>query len=207
MAPITLITDSRGMYLENYFPNHLLRYVDIRYFPGMTLRELSTNLPRWRFLRQTRKVYIMLGINDCTVLERATHTVRLVTPYASGIFVRLKTVLAEIETIFKRDFPTVRITFCPLYGLDVGRYNKSPLPYRYQDSLDQAIILINSHISRTNARNRSRTPFLCNVIHRLRPKHHIYIHLYERLIDGLHPGGLALKKISEYLTRCIAENL
>ena len=207
MAPITIITDSRGMYLEDYFPERLLKFVDIRFYSGITLNELIQNLPRWAFLRQTRKVYIMIGINDCTLLDKPSRTVRVVTPFISGLYSRVKNSIRDVETVFKREFPAVRITICPLYGLDIGRFNKSDHEYRYQGALNEAILLINQHISRVNERNRVRTPFLCNVIHRYRPKRRSYIALYDRLIDGLHPGDYALERIADYLIRCIDEDL
>ena len=165
------------------------------------------NLPRWGFLRGTRKVYIMAGINDCTVLDRASHRVRLATPYCTGLLVRLKHEIREVERVLKREFPTVRFTFCPLYGLDIARYNKSQGVYRYQEFLNQAIPMINSYISRVNELNRVRTPFYCNVIHRYRPRKSTYVHLYSRLSDILHPGYQALKSIASYVIRCLEEDL
>ena len=207
MAPITILADSRGIYLENYIPDSILRFVDIRFYSGLTLNELGSNIHRWGFLRHTRKVYIMLGINDCTVLDHASHTVRLTTPYVSGLFARLKGRIQDIEIALKREFPTVRIVFCPLYGLDIGRYNKAHSTYRYQETLNQAVPMINAYISRVNERNRVRTPFYCNAIHRYRPKKKTYVHLYERLVDGLHPGDQALKIIADYMLRCLNEDL
>ena len=132
MAPITIYTDSIGMYLQYHIPDNILRFTDILFYSGLTLNELSRNLPHWGFLPQTRKVYIMVGVTDCTVLDRASHRVRLVTPYDTGLFVRLKHQIHEAERVLKREFPTVRSTFCPLYGLDLVRYNKCQGTYRYQ---------------------------------------------------------------------------
>ena len=83
------------------------------------------NLPNWKFIRQNRKVYIMVGINDCTLLDLHSHTVRLVTPFTSGLYVLFKSLLTNLEDVFKCEFPTVKLTICPLYGQDISVYNKS----------------------------------------------------------------------------------
>ena len=207
MAPITIIADSRGMYLENFIPDNILRFVDIRFFSGLTLQKLIQNIPNWSYLRQTRKLYIMVGINDCTTLDKTTHTVRLPTPFTSGLYSKLKTSFRDLMLVIRKEFPTVRIVICPLYGMSVQDYNKETHRYRYQDTLDNCIPMINQHICRINEKSRVRTPFIANIFHRYRPKKNCYIHLYDRLEDGLHPNTMALKKIAAYLIRCIEEDL
>ena len=207
MLPITVITDSRGMYLEDYIPDNILRFVDIRYYSGLTLHRLIQNLPNWKFLRQTRKVYVMVGINDCTALDRTTHTVRLHTPFVSGLYYRLKSAYRDLILALNKEFPTVRVVICPLYGMSVQCYNNDIHVYRYQETLDNVIPMINRYICGLNEKSRVRTPYICNVFHRYRPKRKSYIHLYDRLEDGLHPNALALEKIAEYMIRCFVEDL
>ena len=194
------------MYLEDYIPDHLLRFVDLRFYSGLTLHRLIHDIPNWKFLRQTRKVYIMVGINDCTSLDKTTHTVRLTTPFVSGLYSQLKQAYGNL-LVMSKEFPTVRVVICPLYGMSVQCYNRESYEYRYQGTMDNLIPMINSHICKLNGRSRVRTPFINNVFHRYRPKRKCYVHLYDRLEDGLHPSAYALKKIATYLIRCFEEDL
>ena len=139
--------------------------------------------------------------------DQYSHTVRLVTPFTCGLYAHLKSLLVRLEWEFKCAFPAVRLVICPLYGLDINVYNKCYGVYRYQDALDCFIPKINAYISKVNERNRVRTPFICNVLHRHRPKKNSYIQLYHRLRDGLHPGEFAQRKIVVYLLRCFEEDL
>ena len=195
------------MYLESYIPDNMLRFIDLRYYCGLTLQRLILNLPNWKFLRQTRKVYIMVGINDCTALDKTSHTVRLTTPFVSVLYYKLKNAYRDLILALNREFPTVRVVICPLYGMSIQRYNKEVTVYRYQETLDNLVPMINLYINRLNEKNRVRTPFINNVFHRYRPKRKCYVHLYERLEDGLHPTTFALEKIAAYMIRCISEDL
>ena len=201
MENILLITDSRGTTLETCFTDDELSHLDIRPFKGMTLHELNERLPHHNFVERADILYIMVGINDFTILDRVTHTVRLVTPFVSGLIVRLGNELYQLEANMKRYYPTVPYIVCPLYGLDINTYNKQEGIYRYQDVLDQAIVRVNMRIGQLNARNGRSPPFFCNVIHRYRPKKKTYITLYEKLEDGLHPSKTTQRKIANHLRR------
>ena len=201
MENILLITDSRGTTLEDCFTNEQLLHLEIRPFKGLTLHELNERLPSYSFIKRVNKLYIMVGINDFTILDRQTHTVRLVTPFASGLIIRLRNEINQLEITMKRYYPNTPYVLCPLYGLDVSVYNKHAGTYRYQDVLDQAIIRVNMRIGQLNTRNGQTAPFICNVIHRYRPKKKEYITMYEKLQDGLHPSETTQRKIAKYLLR------
>ena len=201
MENILLLTDSRGTTLETCFTNEQLKNLDIRPFKGLTLRELNTRLPQYKFIARADVLYIMVGINDFTTLDRVTHTVRLVTPFVSGLIVRLRSEINQLETTMKKYYPNIPYILCPLYGLNVNVYNKQKGTYRYQDVLDQAIIKVNSQIGKLNTRNGQTPPFICNVVHRYRPKTKIYLTMYENLDDGLHPTETTQRKIAKYLLR------
>ena len=175
-----IITDSRGKTLDRYFSGDMLSYVDIRPFNGLSLHELNINLQHHRFIQRASLVYIMVGINDFTILDRPTHTVRLITP-----------------------FPYI---LCPIYGMDINAYNKVEGTYRYQDALDQAAVRTNDFIGKLNARNQLRNPFISNVVHRYRPKTGLYITMYKKLWDCLHPSMATQEKIAKYLQRSIAKH-
>ena len=203
MENIILLTDSRGKTLEECFTTEVLSYLDIRAYNGLTLRELNQNLPKYRFLQQASMAYIMVGVNDFTILDRATHTVRLATPFLSGLLVLLKNEISTFDMTMKKSFPGTPYILCPLYGLDVNVYNKMEGSYRYQDVLDAAVVKINDYIGKLNARNNQINPFISNVIHRYRPKIGAYITMYEKLWDGLHPSKATQEKIAGYLLRSI----
>ena len=183
------------------FPDQVLRSTSIRPHKGLTLHVLNERLHQYRYIVGAKMLYIMVGINDFTVLDRRSHTVRLVTPFLSGLILHLKNEISSFEITMKRLYPATPYIICPLYGLDVGTYNRQEDMYRYQHVIDQAVVRINIHIGRVNARNHQTTPFLCNVIHRYRPKAGIYIHMYEKLVDGLHPTNSTQRKIATYLQR------
>ena len=203
MKNILLLTDSRGSTLERCFKDEQLEKLDIRPFKGMTLHELNDRLPHYKFIARADILYIMIGINDFTVLDRVSHTVRLVTPFVSSLILRLRNEIYQLEASMKKHFPHTPYIMCPLYGIDVNAYNKQEGIYRYQDVLDQAIIRVNMCIGKLNARNGQTPPFICNVIHRYRPKKKTYVTMYEKLEDGLHPSEATQFKIANYLLRSI----
>ena len=194
--------------MEDYFPTSMLTYLDIRHYNGMTLHLITERLPDLKYIKDTSMVYFMLGINDFTSLDHSTHKVRLVTPFVSGLIDRLKTELRNLVAAMKRYHPTTAYIICPIYGIDINAYNKSPGQYKYQNSVDQAVVRVNNHIGKLNATNKQlyRYPFLSNVIHRYRPKTGIYVTLYDRLRDGLHPTNEAQRKIVGYLRRSILKH-
>ena len=191
--------------MERFFPDSMLRYVDIRHYIGLTLNLLSERLPNWKFVNRADLVYYMVGINDFTELDHTTHTVRLVTPFTSGLIDKLKTELNNLVSTMKSHFPHIYFIVCPLYGVDIGRYTRSPEAYRYQESLDLAIVKVNILIGRLNSRNNQLYPFISNVFHRYRPRTRQYITLYDRLMDGLHPDDNAQRKVVGYLRRSICK--
>ena len=201
-----IISDSRGKTLERFLPLRMLQYIDIRHYNGLTLNLLNERLPKWSFLGEVNTVYFMVGINDFTLLDHETHSVRLVTPFTSGLIDKLKTELQNLVATMKGYFPKVSYIICPIYGLDINRYNKTAGRYRYQDSLDLAIVKVNVYIGKLNTKNNQLYPFLSNVFHRYRPKSGSYITLYDRLADGLHPGDAAQRKIANYLRRSILKS-
>ena len=201
MEKILIISDSRGTTLEQCFTNEALSKLDIRPFKGLTLLELNECLPRYKFVSGASILYIMVGINDFTVLDQCTHTVRLVTPFVSGLIIRLRNEINQLEFIMKKHYAGTPYILCPLYGLAINVYNKQQGSYRYQDVLDQAIIKVNSHIGKLNAKNGLSPPFICNVIHRYRPKKKTYITMYGKLTDGLHPTMSTQRKIAKHLLR------
>ena len=203
MENIVILTDSRGKNLEECFSTEVQTYVDIRTYSGLTLHQLNYNLPQYRFLQRASMVYIMVGVNDFTILDRATHTVRLATPFLSGLLVRLKNEINALDMSMRKFFPRLPYILCPLYGLDVNANNRMEGIYRYQDVLDAAVIKVNEVIGRLNTRNGQINPFVSNVIHRYRPKIGEYITLYHKLWDGLHPTKSTQEKIASYLLRSI----
>ena len=111
-------------------------------------------------------VYVMAGVNDFTVLDRQSHTVRLVTPFISGLNTDE---INALDASMKKSFPDVPYILCPIYGLDIIAYNEQEGVYRYQDVLDTAIGKVNDFIGKLNARNNQVNPFISSVIHRYRP--------------------------------------
>ena len=206
MENIILLTDSRGKTLEECFSTEVLSYLDIRVYNGLTLHELNFHLQQYRFIQRANLMYIMVGVNDFTVLDRATHTVRLVTPFLSGLLMRLKNEINSFDIDMKKYFPRVPFIIFPLYGLDINAYNKMEGTYRYQGVLDTAVVKINDYIGKVNARNRRINPFISNVIHRYRPKTGEYVTMYEKLWDGLHPSRETQEKIAGYLLRSFHKN-
>ena len=198
-----IVTDSRGKTLDTYFSTNMLKSVDIRPYNGLTLNGLNERLPKLEYIKEATMVFFMVGIIDFTALDHSTHHVRLITPFVSGLIVRLKTELHSLVSNMKRHHPNTAYIICPIYGLDVNRYNKVPGQYKYETSLDQSIVRVNTLIGKLNTNNNQLNPFLSNVIHRFRPKTGMHITLYDRLWDGLHPDEVAQQKIAGYLLRTI----
>ena len=117
---VLIVTDSRGKTLEKFFPDDMLRYIDIRPYNGLTLNLLNNQLPKWSYIGGADIIYFMVGINDFTVLDHSSHTVRLVTPFVSDLLDRLKTELYNLVQTMKKHFPHIPYIVCPIYGVDIA---------------------------------------------------------------------------------------
>ena len=110
--------------------------------------------------------FFMVGINDFMLLDHTTHQVWLVTPFISELLDRLKMELQNLVATMKRYHPFIAYTICPIYGIDINRYNKIPSRYRYQDTIDTVVMKVNIYIGILNMKNNQLNPFLANVFHR-----------------------------------------
>ena len=151
-------------------------------------------------------VYILAGINDISILDRKTRTVRSRFGEVDGATSYLIDQLGSLYRAVHRVSPTTKIVTCSLYGIDLATYNKATVPHPDQDLVNNIIATANKLIIAMNIENNVLTPRISNIIHRYNGHTKRPQHMYLRLRDGCHPTEETQQKIAKYLARSIISN-
>ena len=69
-------------------------------------------------------VYVLAGINDCTVLNRESYTVSLVSTDPMDIADMLEMRYRQLITSVRAEVPGVPLVICSLYGIELNTYNR-----------------------------------------------------------------------------------
>ena len=153
-------------------------------------------------------VYIAMGINNLTCYDSASRTCTLMynTPIelAYHLVNTIKDTLARLRNLF----PDLPVVVNSLYGMDLSYYHdRGCYSQIEQQTLDNAIDLINAEIVAINQENNVLTPHISNVIHRFNRTKKSNDTLYCRLYDGLHPSFETQAHIASVLARTMHSNI
>ena len=199
MASVCVLSDSRGRHLS-------MRHAENVFYSGATLEDLVHNYVRDYGEYNHDTIYLAGGVNNMTIRMRSTGHINLISADHRII---MDVILDEIQLAksqLKREYPAMSVVICPLYGLDIGAYNKVYMRHPRQTTIDTVIPEMNRWINHFNIQEDVFTPRLANVIHRYMGPFHDMLHLYDRLYDGLHPDWVTSNHITHYLDRTIINN-
>lgn len=163
----------------------------VYYYPGANLQKIITKaIP---IIRRTvpTLVLIMGGINDVTMLHhRPTRTISLRFCVENDIVQNVISTMDRLRGELYALFPTLKVSFGGLIGLDLNASNGTPGRSPQQDLITRAFITLNRAILDSNVAANVPHLYLTSKVYkwhkgRLRCQ-------YRLLTDGLHPGPVIL---------------
>ena len=204
---VVVFTDSRGFKLEEYLGN-MTQYATVEVIRRAVIQDLVNPITTYVRAELPDAVYVLAGINDCTILDRENRTVSLSDLDPVGLANTLESRYRNLITSVRAEISGVPMVICSLYGIDLNTYNRIPGSevHTHQNLINLAIEFTNSRIVQINREYRVFTPRISNVIHRWHSRRHCLEHLYHRLADGLHPLDETQVKIARNLFNCMTEN-
>lgn len=187
---VVIITDSRGVGLQNEIELLNDKYYDIRVLiykgRGMAqaVRE-ATNKFLWFAPDQ---VIVLAGICDITQKNRETKLVSLQDSRAEDALHRIKDYMSEIKhhlAVRLTEKPYL-LTFCPITGTEMATYNNQEHKHPDQDILDATIESVNQSIIAFNLVNNVATPWTASDVHHNMKGGRKKTRYYILAEDGLH---------------------
>ena len=191
---IGIFCDSRGASLgPELHQYHDTTQVYVYKRSGATLNSIIPMIREFHKRVHYDAIYVMVGNNDLTVLDKDNYTISLVeeNPYdVCDIFTNKLTFFKLEVSQFMHDHPVVML---PLTPVEMSMYNESYHRDPKQWILNMAIDLINVELVYQNTWNRLSTPLIHEVIHKAQG-HGAYRYYFNRLKDGLHPTLTTTRK-------------
>lgn len=191
-VPVLIIADSRGRYLEHYIENTFIHLnAKIIWKGGLSLHNTFSFAREAVLLYRPNLIYVLTGLCDLTYL-RSIEPRQVALRYES-IQGTVYSYMTKVDLVHSQLYSLRRLTgvdpmivFPTQTGMDMGVYSGFPddLVHPHQHVLDNALVLINKHITTMNRSMRITTPFLASQIHsRCRGK---VRNMYSKLPDGCH---------------------
>ena len=204
---VVVFTDSRGVKLGEYLDT-MTQYAHVEVIRGAGISDLSDPITEYVKKELPDAVYVLAGINDCTVLDRENRIVSLSDPDPVNLASTLDAKYRHLISTVRGEVTGVPVIICSLYGIDLNVYNRTAGGgiHIHQNLINLAIEFTNSKIVQINREYRVYTPRISNVIHRWHSRKHCLEHLYHRLADGLHPCDDSQVKIARNLANCMIDN-
>lgn len=207
---MAIIGDSRVRKLIKWLRRKVSKLGNVKYKRGGRIKDILTLLDK-AVDSKTTAVYILVGINDITLLDRATRRIylRIGRHRDTAKHIAAKLLLTVEEARLK--YPHLdAIIVCPIIGASLHAYNEcSKHSFRIQQSLLNAIIMdLNRRIKLVNENYypRLHTPYVASLVHHLCSRTGRLSHAYNNLYDGLHPADWLQAKIASRLNKCIEKN-
>lgn len=113
-----------------------------------------------------------------------------------NLLAHMKSVFSQAWDLAQELYPTTKIKFSGLCGLDLNRSNGMCGYHKLQQVIDNVIESINQFIVELNFRAGAYQPKLTSKVHK-RSKKHGHRKQYRLLDDGIHPGTTVLKDWSK----------
>ena len=147
-------------------------------------------------------IYILVGNNDITKLDRDTHTIYIEENNPHDIVEAFDNKLIQFKLQAGAIMGPNPVIVLPITPIELSIYNKALYRDPKQWIVNMSINTINSEILYQNTWNNYSTPLLHEVIYRAEGQggHRYY---FNRLIDGLHPKPATIRKWSRKLRRAL----
>ena len=204
---VVVFSDSRGVKLGEILDT-MTQYAHVEVIRGAVISDLTDPIIGYVKAELPDAVYVLAGINDCTILDKENRTVSLLDLDPVNLASSLDSKYRHLISTIRADVPGVPVIICSLYGIDLNAYNRvaDTGVHVHQNLVNLAIEFANSKIVQINREYRVYTPRISNVIHRWHSRKHCLEHLFHRLADGLHPCDDAQVKIARNLANCMIDN-
>ena len=203
---VGIFTDSRGDGIGPIIHEHEdMHEVYVYPNPGCTFESIVPTIRAYHTRVHFEAVYIMIGNNNLTVLNRATRKIHIEEETPHELYKSYNISFIPFQVELSHILRGTPVTIMPVTPIAINTYNKEPNPYIKQWVLDMGIVMINEEIVYQNAWNGLSTPLLQEVICRSEGAggHRTY---YNRLVDGLHPTYPTLRKWARKIRRSIQLN-
>ena len=150
-------------------------------------------------------IYIMVGNNNVTYLDRGSHTIHILENNPHEIYHNFITTLTDFQIRLMNILKRTPFLILPLTPIAVNTYNRVTEPYDKQWILDMAMTKINDKLVFQNSWKGLSTPLLQEVIYRAEGAggHRTY---FNRLKDGLHPTNATSRKWAHKIRRSLLLN-
>lgn len=204
---VLIVGDSRTRHLEGFLNNTTLniRYTVIT-VPGATLHKLATVTVNT--LSQNFSYHLIIiagGINDLSMLRY------IPSKHARPRFNSVETLVNHTVGQMRRcidyvsDYLYMPVALAALSGMNLSQYSPQlhDFLYTYQPIVDRAIVEINHRVRGKNRMNSLRSPDLSSAVNRCIGNHGRYRTHYTYPFDGLHPGYMLRRILSQNIhTHC-----
>lgn len=206
---VIIIADSRGAGLQSEIDilndgNYDIKVI-IRKGRGMTQAVIeSTNKLMWT---RPDQIVVLAGICDITRKDRITKMVSLQDSDADLILGRIDNSLGEIEhhLSLKLTERSYTVTFCPITGMDIAKYNGLVAEHPDQENLDRIIVEVNKAIIARNSMNHVVTPWTASEVHYNKKGGRKKTRYYKLASDGLHLSDTLKEKWARILYNAIVQ--
>lgn len=194
-----VISDSRGRFLQDYLTTDRIK---VLFYSGATL-ERMLRLSHSKCLSSMPKYILILGgICNMSQKNRRTGEVTLRFTTEEDLLVSMKSDFLRAWELAHELYPTYKIIFSGLCGLDLNCCNGLPGYHRLQPVVDSVIGSINQFIVELNFRAGVFQPKLTSKVHRRSNKYGCR-NQYRLLDDGIHPGITVLKDWSKNISNLL----
>ena len=203
---IGIFTDSRGANLGqevHLYQNTMQVY--IYKTPGATLNSIIPKIREFHKRVHYDAIYIMVGNNDLTLLNRDNYTISVQEENPYDIVDRFNNSLTYFKLEVSQFMLHHPVIVLPLTPIEISTYNGDLDRNNKQWMLNMAINLINEEVIYQNSWAGHATPLIQEVIYRAegRGEHRYY---FGRLMDGLHPTLPTTRKWAHKLQRALTLN-
>lgn len=167
---VVVITDSRGVGLQEYFNRLNSAEFNIRVlaYKGKGIVDAVQMAKPKIIWWQPKVIFVLNGICDVTELDRATRqislrhesealTISLYKDYLTTTYHQIQLCVGE--------YP-LRIVYGPIIGIDLSKYNGMIADGNQQENLNSIINQLNVEINRFNEEQDSITPWIARDVHR-----------------------------------------
>lgn len=187
---VVIIADSRGVGLQSEFDllNDKGYEIKVLVYKGRGMSQAVREATNKLIWMRPDQIIILAGICDITRKDRDTKLVSLQDGSVDVALERLENSMKEIEhhlTTRLTERPYT-LTFSPVTGMDIARYNGQDTTHEEQETLNEIIGGINQIITAHNKANRVITPWIASEIHYNKKGGRKKTRYYKLAADGLH---------------------
>lgn len=165
--PLTVIlSDSCGASLGTALRDILQEDFKSFSFPGAMMTELIFRSADciWRF--KPKLVIILGGINDLTVMDKATRKVSVRFSSVEKSCEHFTDIIINARALLRREYPEVLFSFGGMIGMDLMKYNGVESGVEDQQLLNVTVLEINRLLKYYNYYFDSPHEYFTTVVHR-----------------------------------------